>query len=154
MKKIAVFPGSFDPITIGHEEIVRRALPLFDEIIVAIGQNTSKASLFSLEKRMEWIESTFSDAAQVRVLAYEGLTIDFCRAHSANFILRGVRNGGDYEYERSIAHMNKALSPDIETVLLFSDLNAAAIHSTIIREIIKNKGDVSQFLPKNVNVYA
>ncbi len=154
MKKIAVFPGSFDPITKGHEEIVRRALPLFDEIIVAIGQNTSKASLFSLEQRVNWIETTFSDCPKVRVHTYEGLTVDFCRKHGAAFILRGVRNGGDYEYERSIAQMNKAMHSDVETVLLFSDLAFASIHSTIIREIIKNKGDVSQFLPLKVNVYA
>jgi pantetheine-phosphate adenylyltransferase len=154
MKKIAVFPGSFDPITKGHEEIVRRALPLFDEIIVAIGHNTSKASLFSLEQRVNWIETTFSDSPKVNVHTYEGLTVDFCRKYGAGFILRGVRNGGDYEYERSIAQMNKAMHSDVETVLLFSDLAFSSIHSTIIREIIKNKGDVSQFLPLNVNVYA
>lgn len=154
MKKVAVFPGSFDPITKGHEEIVRRALPLFDEIVVAIGNNTSKSAMFSAEQRTAWVESVFQDSDKVRVVAFEGLTVDFCMRIGARFILRGVRNGGDFEYERSIAQMNKALQPEVETLLLFSDAAFTAIHSTIIREIIKNKGDVSQFLPESVKVYA
>jgi pantetheine-phosphate adenylyltransferase len=154
MNRIAVFPGSFDPVTKGHEEIVRRSLPLFDTIIVAIGRNTSKSSMFTLEQRKQWLLDTFHDEPRIRVIELEGLTVDFCREHQAQFILRGVRNGGDFEYERSIAQMNKAMYPAIETVLLFSDPSMAAINSTIVREIIKNKADVSQFLPTRVDVYA
>lgn len=154
MKKVAVFPGSFDPITKGHEEIVRRAALLFDEIIVAIGRNTTKSSLFPEAARREWVMATFRDLSQVRVEVYEGLTSDFCKQNDARFILRGIRNGADFEYERSIAHMNKALQPDLETVILYADPQWISLSSTIIREIIKNKGDVSQFLPAVVDVYA
>jgi pantetheine-phosphate adenylyltransferase len=153
MKKVAVFPGSFDPVTKGHEEIVRRASSMFDEIIVAIGNNTSKAAMFSAEQRAKWLESAFVDLANVRMESYDGLTVDFCKKHKANFILRGVRSVIDFEYERAIADMNKSLSNEIETVVLFSDPKWSSISSTIIREIIKNKGDVSQFLPAGVNVY-
>jgi pantetheine-phosphate adenylyltransferase len=153
MKKVAVFPGSFDPVTKGHEEIVRRASSMFDEIIVAIGNNTSKAAMFSAEQRAKWLESAFVDLANVRMESYDGLTVDFCKKHQANFILRGVRSVIDFEYERAIADMNKSLSNEIETVVLFSDPKWSSISSTIIREIIKNKGDVSQFLPAGVNVY-
>jgi len=148
-----VFPGSFDPVTKGHEEIVRRASSMFDEIIVAIGNNTSKAAMFSAEQRAKWVESAFIDLANVRIESYEGLTVDFCKRHQANFILRGVRSVIDFEYERAIADMNKSLSNEIETVVLFSDPQWSSLSSTIIREIIKNKGDVSQFLPAGVNVY-
>lgn len=154
MKKVAVFPGSFDPVTKGHEEIVRRASHMFDEIIVAIGINTSKAALFSVEQRRKWVSAAFDDIPNVRVEMYEGLTIDFCRKHQANFILRGVRNVADFEYERAIASMNKSLFHDVETVVLFSDPQWISVSSTIIREIIKNKGDVSKFLPSGVDVYA
>jgi pantetheine-phosphate adenylyltransferase len=154
MKKVAVFPGSFDPITKGHEEIVRRAAHLFDEIIVAIGRNTTKASLFSEAARCQWVMATFSDLPQVRVEVFEGLTSDFCKKNDARFILRGIRNGADFEYERSIAHMNKALRTELETVILYADPQWISLSSTIIREIIKNKGDVSQFLPPAVDVYA
>lgn len=153
MNRIAVFPGSFDPITKGHEEIVRRALPLFDSIIVAIGRNTSKTSMFTLEQRKQWLVDTFHGESRIQVKELDGLTVDFCRYNEAQFILRGIRNGGDFEYERSIAQMNKAMHPAIETILLFADPTMAAINSTIVREIIKNKGDVSQFLPAGVNVY-
>ena len=148
-----MFPGSFDPVTKGHEEIVRRAAHMFDEIIVAIGINTSKAALFSAEQRMKWVRAAFDDIPNVRVEMYEGLTIDFCRKHQANYILRGVRNVADFEYERAIASMNKSLFHDVETVVLFSDPQWISVSSTIIREIIKNKGDVSQFLPSGVDVY-
>lgn len=151
-KKVAVFPGSFDPITRGHEDIVLRAIPLFDEIIVALGVNTSKQTLFSAEQRMKWIEDTFAHLPTVRCIAFEGLTVNFCKEKEANYLLRGLRNGGDFEYERTIAHMNKALWNDLETVLLFTDQKFASLHSTVIRELIKNKGDVSQFVPKAVTI--
>jgi pantetheine-phosphate adenylyltransferase len=154
MKRIAVFPGSFDPITKGHEEIVRRAALMFDEIIVAVGRNTSKVYLFSDEQRLQWAVETFSDLSHVRVTFFEGLTVDFCTKNQARYILRGARTSADFEYEKAIAHMNKAMSPEIETVVFFADPQFAAISSTIIREIIKNKGSVSQFLPSKVNVYA
>lgn len=154
MKKVAVFPGSFDPITKGHEEIVRRAAMLFDEVIVAVGRNTSKAALFTEAIRFEWVKKTFEDMPQVRAEIFEGLTIDFCKRNNAQFIIRGIRSGADFEYERSIAHMNKQMHSEIETVLLYSDPQWISLSSTIIREIIKNKGDVSQFLPTVVDVYA
>jgi pantetheine-phosphate adenylyltransferase len=149
-----LFPGSFDPITRGHENIVRRGALLFDEVIVAIGHNTTKQSMFPLEKRKAWIEATFADLPNVRVDVYEGLTVDYCKKIGATFLLRGLRNGGDFEYERTIAHMNKALLAQLETVLVFTDPEYASVHSTVIREIYKNKGDVSQFVPKQINLDA
>ena len=153
MKKVAVFPGSFDPITKGHEEIVRRAASMFDEIIVAVGRNTSKTTLFPEEQRIAWVKSSFQDLSNVRAEIYDGLTIDFCKQKNARHILRGVRNTLDFEYEMAIAHMNKSMWNEIDTVLLFSDPKWIEISSSIIREIIKNKGEVSQFLPAGVNVY-
>ncbi|MFN0032536.1 MAG: pantetheine-phosphate adenylyltransferase [Flavobacteriales bacterium] len=154
MKRIAVFPGSFDPITRGHENVVRRAAHLFDHIIVSIGINTTKSSMFSIEKRTMWVQQTFADLPTVSVEVYQGLTVDFCKEKQATFLLRGLRNGGDFEYERTIAHMNKAISLDLETILVFTDPEFASVHSTVIREIIKNNGDVSQFVPKGVDIYA
>ncbi len=153
MKKIAVFPGSFDPITLGHVNVIERSVALFDEIIIGIGTNTSKNYMFSLEQRIDFCKEAVQHLNNVRVEQYDGLTIDYCKQVDAHFILRGIRNGGDFEYERSIAHMNKSLHPEIETVLIFTDPQYAFIHSTIIREIMKNKGDVSSFLPKNITVY-
>jgi pantetheine-phosphate adenylyltransferase len=154
MKKIAVFPGSFDPVTRGHENIVRRASGIFDEIIVAIGVNTTKAAMFDLDKRKIWLDATFGDLSNVRTEIFEGLTVEFCKKNQAKYLLRGLRNGGDFEYERTIAHMNRAMWPELETILVFTDPEYASVHSTVIREIIKNKGDVSQFVPSKVNVYA
>jgi len=150
MKRIAVFPGSFDPITRGHQNVVERACGLFDEIIVAIGHNTSKQSMFPLELRLEWVKASFSHLPQVSVAVFEGLTIDFCKSAGAGFLIRGLRNGGDFEYERTIAHMNKALWNELETILIFTDPEYASVHSSVIREILKNNGDVSQFVPSQI----
>lgn len=154
MKRIAVFPGSFDPITRGHENVVRRSADLFDEIIVAIGHNTTKQAMFPIEKRMAWVRSTFADMNKIRIEVYDGLTVDFCKKLGATYLLRGLRNGGDFEYERTIAHMNKALWNELETVLVFTDPEYASVHSTVIREILKNKGDVSQFVPLAIDINA
>lgn len=152
MKRIAVFPGSFDPITRGHQNIVERSASLFNEIIVAIGHNTTKQSMFSLEQRTAWVKASFAHLGNVRVEVYEGLTVDYCKKNGAQYLLRGLRNGGDFEYERTIAHMNKALWNDLETVLIFTDTQYASVHSTVIREILKNDGDVSQFVPSQIDV--
>ena len=152
MKRIAFFPGSFDPITKGHEDIVRRALRMFDKIIVALGVNNSKNGMFSLEQRQNWIEKTFLDCPSIKVINYKGLTIDACKKHQANFILRGLRNSNDYEYEKSIAMMNQAMKPIIETIYLNTHPEYAAISSTIVRDIIKNKGDAQPFLASGVQL--
>ena len=150
MRRIAFFPGSFDPITKGHEDIVRRALPMFDKIIVALGVNSSKNEMFTIEQRQNWIEKTFSDCPSVEVINYKGLTIDACKRHQAKFILRGLRNSNDYEYEKSIAMMNQAMEPSIETIYLNTHSQWAAISSTIVRDIIKNKGNAQPFLASGV----
>jgi len=152
MSRIAIFPGSFDPITKGHEDIVRRAIPLFDEIIVAIGINSSKNYMYSLEQRLQWIKATFSDCDSIKVIQYEGLTIDVCKKHQVKFILRGLRNSNDYEYEKSIAMMNQAMAKDIETVYLNTQPESAAISSTIVRDIIKNLGNAQPFLASGVRL--
>jgi len=147
-KKIAVFPGSFDPLTIGHESIIRRGLDLFDQIIVAIGVNSQKKSLFDLEQRKKWIEQTFVDEPNINVASYEGLTIDFCIKNKAQYILRGLRTSADFEFERGIAQMNQAMNKKVETIFLISTPEYSAINSTIVRDIIKNGGDARQFVPK------
>ena len=152
MRRIAFFPGSFDPISKGHEDIVRRALPMFDEIVVALGVNTSKNYMFTFEQRLKWIEKTFADFPTVKVVSYQGLTVDTCKEHKANFILRGLRNSNDYEYEKSIAMMNQAMAPGIETIYLNTRPEWAAISSTIIRDIIKNQGNSEAFLASGVQL--
>tara|TARA_B110000116_G_C16288227_1_gene338222 strand:- start:45 stop:503 length:459 start_codon:yes stop_codon:yes gene_type:complete len=152
MKRIAFFPGSFDPISKGHEDIVRRALPMFDEIVVALGVNTSKNYMFTFEQRLKWIEKTFADCPTVKVVSYQGLTVEACKEQEVNFILRGLRNSNDYEYEKSIALMNQAMAPDIETIYLNTRPEWAAISSTIIRDIIKNQGDSEAFLASGVQL--
>lgn len=150
MKKIALFPGSFDPITKGHVAVIQRAIPLFDKLYVAIGVNTSKNSMFTMEQRLGWITEIFKNESKVEVLTYEGLTIDICKKLEAKFILRGLRSSVDFEYERSIAHMNKDMNAEIETIFMLTDPQYAAVNSRIVREIIKSNGDVSMFIPNEV----
>ena len=150
MKKIAVCPGSFDPITCGHESIIKRALPLFDEIIIAIGINVEKKGFFPLENRLEWITHVFRNEPKIKVSSYEGLTVDFCRKVNSAYLLRGLRTSSDFEFERSIAHINKQLYPDIETVFLLTQPEYMSLNSSIVREIVRYNGDASQFVPEGV----
>lgn len=150
MERIAVFPGSFDPITKGHESIIRRAMLLFDRIIVAIGENSEKKSFFSLEQRMNWVRMVFAEDPSVQVESYHGLTVDFCNKMNARYLLRGLRTSADFEFERSIGQINKNLNPDIETVFLLTTPEYTALNSSIVRDIIRNGGDPSQFVPDAV----
>mgnify|MGYP001295627262 CR=1 FL=1 len=152
MKKIAVFPGSFDPFTIGHEGIVRRALGLFDEIIIAVGANAFKKSYFPLETRKEMIAKVFSDEPRVKVDHYEGLTVDYCINKGAKYILRGLRTAADFEFERAIAQVNKALKSDVESVFLLTVPEHTPINSTIVRDIIRSGGDASKFVPAAIDL--
>lgn len=151
--KIGIFAGSFDPITRGHEDIVLKAMPLFDRIVIAIGVNIDKKSAFPLEDRIKWIENTFAEYPKVKVVSYEGLTVDLCKNMNANFIIRGLRNTTDFEYESIIAEANKKLNPDIETVFLLSDPNLRCISSTVVRDLIKNGVDMRSFIPEKSGFY-
>ena len=153
MKKIAVFPGSFDPITVGHADIVRRALPLFDQVIVAIGVNSQKQTLYSLDQRIQWIKEVFADEKKVKVESYEGLTVNFCEERKANYLLRGIRSSADFEYEKTIAHLNHDMLPELETILILSRPELSSISSTIVREIIRGKGKVRKFVPREIAKY-
>lgn len=150
MSRIAIFPGSFDPITLGHESIVRRALPLFDNIIIAIGENTQKKCMFSLDQRRRWIEQTFADTNKVTVDTYNMLTVDYCQQKNAKYILRGLRNTIDFQYEQNIALINTELEPEIETIFLLTDPKYASVNSSFVREIMNFHGDVKRFLPQNI----
>lgn len=154
MKKIAIFPGSFDPFTRGHESLVHRVLPLFDELIIAIGINSHKSYYFSLEKRKRWIEETFAGVSKVSVESFSGLTIDYCRSKNARFIVRGLRTTADLEFEKAIAQMNKAMADEIETLFILPTPELSAINSTIIRDIVRNGGDASKFVPEAINLNA
>ena len=152
MSKIAIFPGSFSPFTVGHQSVVDRALPLFDKIIIAIGINSKKNEFFSIEERMQWIESVYDKNEKIEIKRYEGLTVDFCENEGANFILRGLRDSHDFKFEKNIAQMNKDLNSDIETIFIITPPEMSHISSSLIRDIIKNGGDVSQFLPKEIDL--
>ena len=151
-KKIAVFPGSFSPFTKGHQSIVNRALPLFDEIIISVGNNSSKNDYFSIQEKVEWIEKVFIKSKKVKVMRYEGLTIDHCMAMKANYILRGLRDSHDFKYEKGIAQMNYSIQKNIETIFIITDAKYSHISSSLVRDIIKNGGDVSQFIPEEIKL--
>ena len=150
MSKIALFPGSFDPITKGHVDIVVKGLGIFDTIIIAIGSNAKKTCLFTLEQRITWIKQIFTNQPRVQVTHYTGLTIDFAKHNNAGFILRGLRSPGDFEYEQQIAYANKELVDEIETVFLLSSASYSNISSTIVRDIIINKGNYTKFVPEGI----
>lgn len=152
-KCTAVFPGSFDPITMGHYSIILKASKLFDEVVVALGTNSSKKYLFDQASRLNAAKASFQEAENVRVEKFDGLTIDFCREVGAQFIVRGLRNPGDFEFERNIALMNRVLGHSIETVFLLSDVEHSGLSSTILREIIRNGGDYKQFIPPGAQSY-
>ncbi len=147
----AIFPGSFDPITLGHFDLIKRSIPLFDEIVVAIGINAEKKYMFSLEERKQFIEASFEDEPTVSVVTYEGLTIDLCKKLKANFILRGLRNPADFEFEKAIAHTNRKLSK-IETVFLLTASKTSYISSSIVRDVIRNGGEYELLVPAAVRV--
>ena len=149
--KRALFPGSFDPITLGHYDIIKRALDLFDEIVVAIGVNGDKSYMFTVEQRKEFIEKAFADEPKVKVTTYQGLTVDFCKEIDAQFILRGLRNPADFEFEKAIAHTNRKLS-QIETVFLLTAARTSFISSSIVRDVIRNHGDYTVLVPESVRV--
>lgn len=152
MKKTAVFAGSFDPFTVGHENIVSRALSLFDEVIIALGENSQKKKMFSLEKRKEIISFTFQNEPRVRVETYAGLTVNYCKANGADFLLRGIRNARDLDFEQAIAQMNREIDDSVETVFLVNEPKYSAINSSIVRDIYAHGGDVSSFLPNGVSL--
>lgn len=150
MAQKALFPGSFDPIHTGHVYVIKRALNLFEEVVVAIGHNANKESMFSLEQRQQWLQDVFEHKAGVIIETYQGLTVDFCRKVDAQFIVRGLRSVADFQYEQAIAQMNRAMYPDIETVFLLTSPELSAINSTIIRDVIRHGGDASMFVPEEV----
>ncbi|MBY0536357.1 MAG: pantetheine-phosphate adenylyltransferase [Chitinophagaceae bacterium] len=151
MERICLFPGTFDPVTLGHTDIINRALPLFDKIIVGIGLNSAKTPMFSPEQRLQWIEDIYKNEPKVSGGVYEGLTIDFCKKIGARFILRGIRYVSDFEYEKTIADANRTLDRNIETIFLTGEPKYTSVASTIVRDIIKNGGDASPFLPEVVS---
>lgn len=150
--KIAVFPGSFDPITTGHIDIVYRALPLFDLVVVAIGINENKTALFSLDQRLKWLEEVFRNDDQIKVDYFQGLTVDYCRKIGAHYLVRGLRSAADFDYEKTISQVNTTIGDNLETVFLISQPKYSHISSTIVREIIKARGDASQFLPPEIKI--
>jgi pantetheine-phosphate adenylyltransferase len=150
MKRIALFPGTFDPITIGHLNLIERAMHLFDEIVIGIGNNSSKSTLFTLEQRESWINEIFKNQPKIKVQAYEGLTVNFCEDINAQYILRGLRNMSDFDYEKNIAQMNKLVKPTIETIFLMCDPAYTPISSSVVRDLIRNGGDAAAYVPKEV----
>lgn len=151
-KRIAVVPGSYDPITLGHVDIIQRSIDLFDEVIIAIGINSDKKYFFPLEQRIEWLQASFNNTDKVKVMSYSGLTSDFCKANHAKYIVRGLRNNSDFDFERTISMLNQKLNDSLETVFLMSSPECSFISSTIVREIIKYGGNYRQFVPDSVKI--
>lgn len=151
MEKICLFPGTFDPITLGHVDVIKRAMPLFDKIVVAVGSNAGKAPMFSAKQRQSWIEEIFKNDEKISAAVYDGLTVDFCKSIGAQYILRGIRYVSDFEYEKTIADANRTLDPGIETFFLTCEPKYTSVASTIVRDIIRNNGDASLFLPEVVS---
>jgi len=147
MTRIAIFPGSFDPVTLGHIDIIERALPLFDKIIIAIGKNSQKQGYFTLEQRINWLQEIFLNESKIEIDSYEGLTTEYCKLKKAHYILRGLRSVTDYEYEKVIAHANRGLNKEIETVFFLSKPEFGHVSSTIVKEILRHGGDISNMVP-------
>ncbi len=150
MQRICLFPGTFDPITKGHVDIIQRSVSMFDKLVIGIGINSSKQPMFSVEQRCGWIKEIFKNDPRIDAVGYTGLTIDYCREIGANYILRGIRYISDFEYEKAIADMNRMLAPEIETIFLTCTPEYSTISSTLVRDVIRNKGNVSLFLPEEV----
>ena len=151
MQRICLFPGTFDPVTMGHIDIINRAMPLFDKLVIGIGRNANKDPMFTEEKRLNWLLEIYKDEPRVSAVVYEGLTVNCCKSVGANFILRGIRYVNDFEYEKAIADMNRSIDGHIETIFLTCLPQYTSVASTLVRDVLKNGGDVSQFLPKVVN---
>lgn len=151
MERICLFPGTFDPVTFGHTDIINRALPLFDKMYIGLGRNINKVPMFSEEQRLKWLQEIYQHEPKIEVLAYDGLTVDCCKDVGASFILRGIRYVNDFEYEKAIADMNRSLQNNAETVFLTCLPKYTSIASTLIRDVLRNGGDVSQWLPDAVN---
>ncbi len=151
MSRICLFPGTFDPVTLGHTDIINRALPLFDKLYIGIGRNTNKEPMFSEDLRLQWLKDIYKNNDKVEAIVYEGLTVECCKQVGAGFILRGIRYVNDFEYEKAIADMNRSLAENIETIFLTCLPQFTSVASTLVRDVLKNGGDVSRFLPEEVN---
>ena len=151
MQRTCLFPGTFDPVTMGHIDIINRAIPLFDKLVIGIGRNANKVPMFSEEQRLQWVKDIYKDQPKVAAVVYDGLTVNCCKMVGANFILRGIRYVNDFEYEKAIADMNRSLDGHIETIFLTCLPQFTSVASTLVRDVYKNGGNVSQFLPDIVN---
>ncbi len=152
MERICLFPGTFDPITMGHVDVIERTVGLFDKLVIGVGINSSKQPMFSVEQRTGWIKEIFRNEPKVEVTGYEGLTVDYCKKINANFILRGIRYISDFEYEKAIADMNRMLAPGIETIFLTCSPQYSTISSTLVRDVIRNGGNASLFIPREIKL--
>jgi len=152
MNNIAVFPGSFDPITKGHESVIKMAIPLFNKLYIAIGLNAEKKEFFPVEQRMEWLRQVFKDFPSVEIIKYTGLTVDLCKKLDARYLLRGLRTSADFEFERSIGQTNRKLNPDVETVFFLTASEYTSLNSSIVRDIVRHGGDASAFVPEAVDL--